>query len=175
MFHLLRNIPFFLISFFYGLTMVEQYSLLTGIHLTFIAISVFILCTPLPALLYSTGFLPGATEKTPSYFQALFLWLAMFFLNIFTLNFKHEIYKKTFISEIFYHLLKDPKTVWTFMTLSGVSVLIHCFISRFENRKLKIVLHLIGLVCWFSIMLGLTHYFNDNLAIYVTGMSTSNK
>lgn len=135
----------FLVSF-YAWAMISVHGVVHGLHLAALAVSFFVIGTPLPSYLFIVGLLPGHISRQGRHLGIFGLWLAFLALNIVTYQYFPKLYSGSVITTILHRALATPFTRNALLSLSGFSLVYHWCISRLESRLLKVWFHTIGVI-----------------------------
>lgn len=122
------SIIFIKLTFFFSfltfttLNLVAAYGLATGIYLSALCWSVYVMCLPFSGggiLFYPLAPLIGSF---PNYIGELWAWGASIVLNTFTFIFNRPIYEKTSITHFIYWGITHPFPYWMLFTVSFLPV-----------------------------------------------------
>lgn len=169
-----KGLPFYLLFFFYLWTATFEYGFVLGLHLSCIAFSFFILCTPMASYWYLLGGLPGALTHQASLPQVFSLWLALLTMNGFTIYFAPGIYGKSLIYRAVYSIITTyPINIFT-LGFSGGTLLYHWSIFQLNNRTIKAFLQLVGVTLSFVVSYLIINQNHNSIVFYLMDMSNSN-
>jgi hypothetical protein len=141
----LLSLPFALLVAFYAWVMVSVHGLVQGLHVTALAVSFFVIATPLPSYLFVFRLLPGQGSGGKNLGIFVF-WGACLLLNLATMSYFPKLYANWPITKVSLETLRTPITRNATVTISGVSLLYHWFVSRMKSRLFKAWFHTIGIV-----------------------------
>jgi len=171
-----RSLLFCAVFFFYFWTASTEYGLFQGLHLTGLAFSFFILCSPVASYLYLMGCLPGAFAKRPSFAGTFGLWFFLIFINLCTIYWAPGIYNKSpFYKAIYSVLLTYPVNLLT-LGFSGGTLLYHWLVTRLQNHLYlwKRLLHLLGVSVSAGASYLILSQMHTKLVFYLLDMSNAN-
>jgi len=147
---------FFSFLIFTTLNLVAAYGLLTGIHLSALCWTVYVMCLPFSGggiLFYP---LTPLTGSVPAYMRELWAWMLSIILHIATFLSNRAVYEKTSITHFIYWGIIHPIPYWLLFSVCFLPVmaawLYHAYrIPRnalwyYQVRMLLIVLALLLLV-----------------------------
>lgn len=170
----LRDLPFFVISFSYFWAMSNEYGYLLGFHLTILAISFFILCSPLGSYLYLFGILPGSENKTGLFLTINLTWTTLLLVNLATIFTQPQIYAKAFICKVVYSILTTWPTNILTLTYSFSFLIYHRIISLFAPKMFVAFFHSIGVLASSSSCYFLVNHYHPSIVAYLISMSSNN-
>jgi len=169
-----KGLPFYALFFFYLWTASIEYGFLLGLHLTLIAFSFFILCSPVASYWYLFGALPGALNQKPNIFNVFSLWVFLLAMNILTILTVPNIYGKSLIYRVVFSILTTfPINIFT-LGFSGGTLLYHWSISQLKNSSAKTILHFAGIVLSSTTTYMLLNKNQNSIVFYLMDMSYSN-
>ncbi len=143
---LINLLPLLFIVSFYAWAMISVHGLIQGLHLAALAVSFFVIGTPLASYLFVVGLLPGNISTNGRNLGVFFLWFSFLILNIWTYIYLPKFYNGSVITTILYRVLDTPNIRYSLFSLSGFSLLYHWLVSKLESRFIKLWLHTIGIV-----------------------------
>lgn len=174
MFTILRSLPIALIFFFYWWGVAAEFGSVLGLHLTSIAFSFFVLCTPIASYFYLAGLLPIATNRDTSLFKVMSFWLLSLLINVITIFTVPKIYSKVFICKVVHSLLTAfPINILTLMFSLGFLVY-HWILFKIPSKTLRNVMHGVGVLLSMTAFYGILTHYHDTMVFYLVDMSNSN-
>lgn len=174
MFPFLRSLPVPLIFFFYWWGVADEFGSLLGLHLTSIAFSFFVLCTPLASYFYVAGLLPFAIQRETSLFRVMFFWLFSLSVNIVTIFTVPKIYTKVFICNVVLSLLTSFPTNILTLIFSLIFLIYHWIVFQVNSGTIRNLLHSFGILLSASAFYGILTHYHDTMVFYLVDMSNSN-
>lgn len=139
-------LPILFLVTFYAWAMISVHGIIHGLHLAALAVSFFVIGTPLPSYLFVVGLLPGHISRQGRHLGIFVMWLAFLILNIVTFQYFPKLYSGSVITSILHRTLATPFTRNALVCLSGVSLVYHWFISKLESRLLRAWFHAVGII-----------------------------
>lgn len=147
MYGFISLLPLVFVVSFYTWAMISVHGFVQGIHLASLAVSFFVIGTPLPSYLFIVGLLPGNILSKGGRNLGIFvLWIGFLILNVATFYYLPKFYSGSVITTILYRVLDTPNIRFSLLSLSGFSLLYHWLVSKLESRFIKIWLHTVGIV-----------------------------
>jgi hypothetical protein len=171
MLRLLASLPVLAITFLYAWSLALKYGVVLGLHIFVLAISFFYMCTPLPSYLYVLGLLPEKIRRNGSGIGPIVVWMLLFFFNYLTYLYIPGLFKKTPITTLAAYIAYTPGTRFTLIPLSGLSLLYHWAIAHINNRAVRFLAHLLGVVTSAFIFTNLYWMYRDGLVVFLNSGS----
>lgn len=153
-----------------------EYGWLLGLHLTFIAFSFFILCTPIASYLYLLGCLPGVEmrKQTTALIDAFLLWLLFLGINIVSIWTVPLVYNKSPIYKAVYSVLVNyPVNLFT-LGFSGGALLYHWGVFQVSKSFVRSILHALGVALSFTVFYLILSRNHTYIVFYLIDMTSSN-
>lgn len=144
----LLSLPSILLVIFYAWAVINVRGLVQGLHITALAISFFIISSPLLAYMFVFGLFPGksSTEKDDKHLGIFACWLGSLILHFATISYFPKLYSCSPITKVAFETLTTPLTRNATVTISGVALVYHWLVSCIESRFFKIWFHMIGII-----------------------------
>jgi len=112
---------------------VFHYGIENGILITALTWSFFVLCTPIADAGFLLDFPLRLILCVRMMISEMIVWGIAISLNIYAFFFRPEIYEKTKLLSLFYHILEQPAPFWLIILVSGIGT----FVSvRFGDKLL---------------------------------------
>lgn len=143
---ILLSLPTVMLVVSYAWAVIKAQGLIQGFHITALAISFFILTSPILAYLYVFGLVPGQNKSENRNLEIFFVWIGSLILNIITIKYFPKLYKCSPITKVALETLTTPFTRNSTIAISGCALLYHWLVSKIQNRFLKIWFHTIGII-----------------------------
>lgn len=123
------------ITFYMGFV-ISRYGISQGILVTLLTWSFFVLCTPIADAGFLLDFPIRLLFNIKMITSEIIVWAFAFALNGFFVSVFPEVYDKTLILQIFYHIMTDPK-YWGIIIVSSIGT----FLSVQFADELMDVIH----------------------------------
>ena len=142
----LLSLPIFFLIGFYAWAMISVHGVVQGLHVSALAISFFIITTPLLAQLFVFNCLPRFLTRSFGGLGIFMIWISCMLLNLFTLLHFPKLYANWPITKISFETLMTPFTRNATLAISFGALLYHWIVAKLESRWLKLWFHVVGLV-----------------------------
>ncbi|NOZ80764.1 MAG: hypothetical protein GXP63_03765 [DPANN group archaeon] len=102
----------------YGAFISRKFGAGQGLFITALTWSFFVFCTPIADAGFLLDFPVRLLTHVKMIFSEMGVWTLAFSLNVFTLLVHPEIYQKTVLLRLFYHIISQPWPCWTIILIS---------------------------------------------------------
>lgn len=131
----------------YFLFVSYKFGLEQGFAVTALTWSFFVLCTPIADAGFLLDFPIRLITNFKMFYTEVFVWIIAILLNLYFVNYNIEIYEKTFLLDVFKHILVQPVPYWSIIILSGIGTFLSIYFGdelfdavKHEERR-KYFLH----------------------------------
>lgn len=159
----------------YAWQMFLEHGWLPGIFLTLIALSFFVLFTPIFSYFYMLGLFLFIWRRPVSLLSLLAWWLLFLVSNLLFLTWLPGLYASTFISNVVYNIFVEyPEVLCSTLTLSFTTLVLSWLASGLPTRLLRLVS--CCAVVGFSAMLfyGVALRYQQNMVVFMSSMTVGN-
>ncbi len=170
---LIKTIPLLAAIGLYFWAMADEFGLILGLHLTFLASSFFILFSPITSIVYLLGFLPGAIVD-PTVLSLFSLHIFSLLLNVVTIYYAPVIYNRAFVCKVLYSMLTSYPTNLIGIGFSAIMLLYHSLVSKINSVSVTLFLHLVGLAVSIGTLYFVRMRYNDDVVWFMVDMSNAN-
>ncbi len=132
----------FFIFLIYAIFVSSVHGLEHGFLITILTWSCFVFCTPIAAAGFMLDFPIRLITGIKMVYSEAMIWGLAFALNFFAVFFIPEIYSKTIILSLFYHIIFHPFPFWSIILISGVGTFLSIYfgdelmdVSKHSDRK----------------------------------------
>ena len=137
--HVLRKFMFVIIIFVvYFLFIAQKYGIEQSFLVTGLTWSFFVLCTPVADAGFLIDFPLRLVLNLRMFIAEILVWLIAILLNFYAFFFQPEIYQKTKILILFWHILRQPIPFYSIILISAVGTF---FSIKFGDELLDKVHH----------------------------------
>ena len=117
--NLLRFLAILVILIAYAFFVSTQYGVKEGLLISALTWSFFVLCTPVADGGFLIDFPVRLILKMKMVHSEILVWLIAISINLYALNFNHEIYQSTVMLKLFEHILTQPYPYWGVILISA--------------------------------------------------------
>ncbi len=115
-----------------------KYDASTGLGLSVLTWSFFVLCTPIADGGFILAFPIRLLFKIKMAYSQLVLWFIAVGINLFMLSKSPETYELTFLTQLFKHILTEPYPYWSIIIISAIGTFLSIF---FGDEMLDVATH----------------------------------
>ncbi len=149
-----------------------------GLWITLLTWSFFVFCTPVA----DAGFLLDFPLRVITGIRMIkseaLVWTFVILLNVVTLATHPELYEKTLILSIFYHILTNPVPYWSIIILSFIGTFLSIYFGDelldvvYHHERTKYLLHkdkyqVVAFLAIFLLTLAVYNYLLNELGIHL--------
>ncbi|NPA71189.1 MAG: hypothetical protein GXO35_00040 [Gammaproteobacteria bacterium] len=118
--------------------MIWQYGASTGLGVSILTWSFFVLCTPVADGGFILAFPIRLLFKIKMAFTQVALWFVAIAINVYFLAVRPESYDLTFITQLLKHILTEPYPYWSILIISALGTFLSIF---FGDEMMDVASH----------------------------------
>ncbi|XQW83889.1 hypothetical protein ACOYR1_12135 [Thalassotalea piscium] len=135
---LLKFLALILIVIAYFLYMSWKYDASTGLGVSILTWSFFVLCTPVADGGFILAFPVRLLFKIKMAYTQIVLWFVAVALNVFYITTSPDSYDLTFITKLLKHILTEPYPYWSILIISAIGTLLSIY---FGDEMMDVASH----------------------------------